>query len=81
MTGKPTVINRCSFGSIYAPPTSGCFECVTPPAAFTSGSGNVRLGLPYDLCITATSQLASGPQTVTRCAAYSYLTNTAVVAG
>jgi hypothetical protein len=80
VTGKPTHFNRCSFGSIYAP-AGQCFECVNPPAVVTTGAGNVRLGLPYDLCVTATSYLASGPQTVSKCAPFSYLTGTAVIAG
>lgn len=81
VTGAPTAIRRCSFGSIYAPATGTCFECANPPAAVTTGSGNVRLGLPYDLCVTAVSYVPGGVQSVTRCAPYSYLTNTAVVAG
>ena len=80
VTGAPTHFDRCSFGSIYAPAGS-CFECVHPPAATTNGSGNVRLGLPYDLCVTAVSYIAGGVQRVTKCAPYSYLTNTAVIAG
>jgi hypothetical protein len=77
VTGKPTVIRTCRFGSIYAPATGPCFECVTPPAAATSASGNVRLGLPYDLCVTA----VSGTESVTKCAPFDYLTNSAVIAG
>jgi hypothetical protein len=77
VTGKSTSIRRCSFGSIYAPTTGQCFECVNPAATTAAGSGNVRLGMPYDLCITA----VAGTQTVTKCAPYSYLTNTAVIAG
>lgn len=79
IVGKATYITRCSFGSIYAPTTGQCMDCPQPdpPAAVSVGRGNVRLGLPYDLCITA----VSGTETVSKCAPYSYLTNTAVIAG
>lgn len=83
VSGNPTYITRCSFGKVYAPTTGECMDCPQPdpPAAVAIGSGNVRLGLPYDLCVTAVSYTTAGPQTVSRCAPYSYLTNTAVVAG
>ncbi len=75
--GTGTVrLRRCSFGPIYAS-TGGCFECVPPPVAIASDSGNLAVGLPYDLCVEA----VAGSQTVIKCAPYSYLTNTAVIAG
>jgi hypothetical protein len=79
--GASTYLTRCSFGTIYAKGGGGCFECVNPPVVTATGSGNVRLGMPYDLCVTATSYVGGTPQTVSKCAAYSYLTNTAVIAG
>lgn len=83
VTAAPAWLTRCSFGPLYANTTGQCMDCPipSPPAGAAVGSGNVRLGLPYDLCVTATSLISSGPQTVTRCAPYSYLTNTAVIAG
>jgi hypothetical protein len=69
-------LRRCSFGSIYAS-TGGCFECVNPPVATANASGNLAVGLPYDLCVEAD---APG-QTVRKCAPFSYLTNSAVIAG
>ena len=75
--GTATVrLRRCSFGPIYAS-TGGCFECVNPPLATANGSGNLAVGLPYDLCVEA----VAGSQVVTKCAPYSYLTNTAIIAG
>lgn len=77
--GTATVhLRRCSFGPIYAN-TGGCFECYNPPVA--SDSGNLAVGLPYDLCVTATTYGPSGTQTVAKCAPFSYLTNSAVIAG
>lgn len=83
VTGAPAWLTRCSFGNVYARTTGQCMDCPSPdpPAAVAVGSANVRLGLAYNLCVSATSMLASGPQAVTRCAPYDYLTNTAVIAG
>lgn len=72
----PVFLSRCSFGTVNA--GSGCFECVDVPVA--TGRGSFRLGQPYQLCVSAYT-LAPVAQTVTKCAAYDYLTNTAVVAG
>lgn len=69
-------LRRCSFGPIYAA-TGGCFDCPPPPVATASDSGNLAVGLPYDLCVEA----VAGTQTVKKCAPYSYLTGTAVIAG
>ncbi|MEA2177839.1 MAG: hypothetical protein QOG77_1136 [Solirubrobacteraceae bacterium] len=71
-------LRRCSFGPIYAS-TGGCFECYDVPVA--SGGGNLAVGLPYDLCVTAQTYTATGTQTVSKCAPFSYLTNTATIAG
>lgn len=75
--GVATVrLRRCSFGSIYAN-AGGCYDCVNPPVAIASGSGNLAVGLPYDLCVEADVP----GQNVRKCAPYSYLTNSAVIAG
>ena len=81
--GAPTYITRCSFGKASAPTTGQCMDCPQPdpPAAVSVGSTNVRLGLPYDLCVTAVSHTTAGVQTVSRCAPFDYLTNTALIAG
>jgi hypothetical protein len=71
-------LTRCSFGPIYAS-TGGCFECYDVPVA--SDSGNLAVGLPYDLCVTAQTYTATGTQTVSKCAPFSYLTNSATIAG
>lgn len=70
-------LRRCSFGPIYA--GTGCFECYRLPVA--SGSGNLAVGMPYDLCVTAETYGPSGTQRVEKCAPFSYLTNSAVIAG
>lgn len=75
---SPVRLQRCSFGPIYAN-TDVCYDCYNPPVA--SGSGNLAVGLPYDLCVEASAYSGSTWQTVRRCAPYSYLTNTAVIAG
>jgi hypothetical protein len=75
--GTGTVwLSRCSFGPINAAVT--CFECYNPPAAI--GRSTFVLGQPYELCVTAYTYSPTY-QVVSKCAPFSYLTNTAVLAG
>lgn len=78
--GRSLRLTRCSFGPLNAP-TSWCFECFNPPFAATAGRGTVVLGQSYQLCVTASSQLPTGLQTVSKCAPFDYTTNSAVIAG
>ena len=71
------VLTQCSFGGVDA--VRHCMDCPTPPENYAVGRGIFRLGLAYQLCVSA--YVAQPYQTVTRCAPYDYLTNTAVVAG
>ena len=71
------ILSQCSFGGVNA--VHPCMDCPTPPANYAVGKGTFRLGLDYQLCVTA--YVYQPYQTVTRCAPYDYLTNTAVVAG